>query len=459
MSLDSPLFISTFLPLLILLLLLLRKKKTQNRILLISGLFFYAFSGIPGLCVLLAASCLAFLFGNLLRKKADKAILWIGIGLNLCCLGFYKYLTFLCGQILRLESSAFFFSVAAPIGISFFTFKIISYLTDVYRDSTKAAQSFGNLLLYVSFLPEILSGPISRYSDFSSQLTLPAPSAEDMAEGTRQFSIGFGKKMLLAYPLSRIADPLLSMEAISVYGAWIAAAGYMLQLYFDFSGYSDMAIGLARILGFHSPDNFRSPYLAGSITDFWRRWHITLSLWFRDYVYIPLGGNRKGIRRAAWNKFLVFLLCGIWHGAGWNYLLWGAWHGLFSALETLKIIPISRIRSSVLGRILSHLYTLTVVCIGFVVFREESLRQSGRLLTAMAGFGTGTAPHLPAADFLLLAAAAVFSLLPANSRFLKNRSTSPLLTAADYAVCTVILFFSILAMAAAGFQPFIYAQF
>jgi len=355
--------------------------------------------------------------------------------------------------------------LAAPLGMSFFLFKAISFLVDTYRRPESTKGSFWDFLQYLSFFPQVTAGPIARYDQFAPQLASRRLTIPEAAAGIRRFIVGLGKKVLLCTALAQAADGVFALEAgsLNLPLAWLGAVAYLLQIYFDFSGYSDMAIGLGQALGFSTPENFRYPYAAASIGDFWRRWHLSLSYWFRDYVYIPLGGNRKGKYRTALNKIIVFALCGAWHGAAWTFLAWGLWHGLFSALESLGIVPVKRLSQSRGGRGVLHVYTLLVVCLGFVLFRAESLVQAGSLMGAMfAGFtfpaeATVALYRLCSWETLgVLVLGGVLSL-PVKPWLQKHlpKWTEPL----TYAGCLLLLALCMMKLAAGGFAPFIYAQF
>ena len=298
MSFDSIIFISCFLPLLALLYLLVRGEKARNVLLLAAGLVFYAFGSLTGLMLLLACAAVNYGFGLLLLRRPDggRAIAGIAVALDLAFLAAFKYLAFAL-SVLGLPAPAA--GLAAPIGISFFTFKCISYIIDTCRDRSSGTRSFFELLLYVSFFPQIMAGPITRFPDFRGQLAGRTRSARGSAAGLRRFIVGLAKKLLLAGVAAGVADRAFAAgSAPDARLAWLGAVAYMLQIYFDFSGYSDMAIGLGQLFGFATPENFDYPYIAGSITEFWRRWHISLSSWFRDYFYLPLGGSRTGKGRA-----------------------------------------------------------------------------------------------------------------------------------------------------------------
>ena len=301
------------------------------------------------------------------------------VALDLAFLCAYKYLDFILLEIFRLPESPI--SLVAPVGISFFVFKCISYIVDVYRDSSRGTKNFAHFLLYISFFPQVMAGPITRFHDFGAQLENRSFDLDTVAAGLRRFVVGLSKKAILCGALGAVADAVFALDGtvLDARLAWLGAIAYMLQIYFDFSGYSDMAIGIAQLFGFTTIENFNYPYIAASVGDFWRRWHIGLSSWFKDYLYIPLGGNRKGVARAALNKAIVFTLCGLWHGSAWTFLLWGAWHGLFSALESMKIIDPKAWRS----KALAHVYTLLVVGLGFVMFRAASIPEGFGILGAM----------------------------------------------------------------------------
>ncbi len=450
MSFDSVFVISCFLPLAAGLYWLLRKERLRNLWLLAAGLVFYAFGSLSGLLVLAAAIAVNYLFGRLLiGAKARKPLCITAVAANLLFLGAYKYLSFLLGTDVGL---------AAPIGISFFTFKCISYIADVYRDPAAGTKRILDFALYVSFFPQITAGPITRFAHFRAQLH---GRTMDLAGGLRRFVIGLGKKLILAGVLAKLANGAFGAAAPDIRLAWLGAAAYMLQIYFDFSGYSDMAIGVARLFGFATPENFQYPYIAGSVTDFWRRWHISLSSWFRDYLYIPLGGNRKGKLRTALNKAVVFTLCGLWHGANWTFVVWGLWHGLLSALESWKSVCPKRMA----GKVLAHIYTLLAVCLSFVLFRADSLGQGFGMLGAMfTGFALTDANtvllrSLLSGESITVLALGALLCLPWVQWLKKRERLYAALDTWSYPVCLVLFVLSLLKLAAGGFAPFIYFQF
>lgn len=357
-----------------------------------------------------------------------------------------------------------------PIGISFFTFHAISYVVDVYRKDASAQKRPVEAALYLLVFPQLIAGPIVRYRQIATQLTQRVTTTPDFAYGVQRFIVGLGKKMLIANTLAGPADRIFGMPAgeITTAHAWLAVVCYTLQIYFDFSGYSDMAIGLGRMFGFHFPENFNHPYIASSVQDFWRRWHMSLSAWFRDYVYIPLGGNRTSTGRMYFNLVLVFFLCGLWHGASWTFVVWGLFHGLFLVIERVGVAA----RLQTLPRALRHAYLLLVVMVGWVFFRAETFSSALTMLRAMAGLGGHLpTPYSPAwyltpQVLVTLLAGAIGStpLLPSLRRWRDRRGDTALGWSAawDFAVVAalMVVFVGAIAQSAAGtYNPFIYFRF
>ena len=457
MNMDSVFFIGGFLPVLLLLYWLIPGVRGKNILLLIAGFVFYAFGSLSGLLLLAVAGIVNYLLGLLAHKKWAMIL---GVAANLAFLCAYKYLDFLLCDLLGQPQLSL--GLVAPLGISFFTFKAISYLVDAYRDNTQRARNLPDFLLYISFFPQIAAGPIARFSDFGSALQSRELTLTNVAEGLRRFTVGLGKKLILAGTLAVAVDKVFALESADIRLAWVGAIGYSLQIYFDFSGYSDMAIGLGNIFGFTTKENFLYPYTAVTLGDFWRRWHISLSTWFRDYLYIPLGGNRKGKFRAGINKLIVFVLCGLWHGANVTFLLWGLWHGVLSVLESVGVIPAKKLeKTKVLGRI----YTLLVVCLGFVMFRAASVTQGFEMIGAMfAGFsftqvGTATLNSIFTGKLLLIAVLSVVLCLPWKQMLSRREKLWRVLDAISYPAALMLLALCMMALAAGGFAPFIYAQF
>ena len=310
--------------------------KLKNIVLLLASLFFYAYGEPTYILIMLLSVLSTYIFGRLIDKfrKYSKLFLILSICFSVGLLIYFKYTNFLISNInLWLKNKVDFINVVLPIGISFYTFQMISYTIDVYRKDVKVQKNIFKLALYVTLFPQLIAGPIVRYTTIEKELEERTHSFEKFAIGVRRFVIGLGKKVLIANVLGELNNIFLGSNEKSVVFYWIYGISAMLQIYFDFSGYSDMAIGLGKMFGFEFLENFNYPYIATSITDFWRRWHISLSSWFKDYVYIPLGGNRKGLKRQIINIFVVWLLTGIWHGANWNFILWGVYFGIILLIE------------------------------------------------------------------------------------------------------------------------------
>lgn len=326
------------------------------------------------------------------KNKSLRVVVACTVLFNLGLLFFFKYSEFvgtMISDVLK-HFGGEGFDVSKqhlPLGISFFSFQAMSYVIDVCRREVPSERSLLRFGVYVFLFPHLFAGPIVRYRDLAGQLGERTVSLDSFAGGLRRFIIGLSKKLLIAEPLAEVADAVFAVPhgQLSASAAWLGVACFTLRIYFDFSGYSDMAIGLAKLFGFTFQENFNYPYIAASITDFWRRWHISLSSWFRDYVYIPLGGSRAGAWRTYRNLMIVFLLCGLWHGANWTFILWGIWHGAFLIFERLGL---GRMMNA-LGAVPKHTYTLIVVMLGWVLFRAETLAQAGGMFAALFGFGSG----------------------------------------------------------------------
>ena len=370
MVFSSLLFVFCFLPLVLLFNKIL-PIAWRNYFLLIVSLTFYAIGEEELVLIMISSIIVNYIAGRLINhyrhSRRGRYCLGIAIFLNLAILIYFKYTNFIFDQFaFELET------IHLPIGISFFTFQSISYLIDVYRVPSLYQKNPFKLGLYISFFPQLIAGPIVRYADIAKEISSRVENAELFKSGVIRFVTGLAKKLLIANTMALIADTAFYMPAdeLPLSMAWLGIICYSLQIYFDFSGYSDMAIGLGRMFGFHFLENFNYPYISKSIQEFWRRWHISLSSWFKDYVYIPLGGNRLGESRTYANLIGVFLLTGIWHGASWNFIVWGLWHGAFILIERSSVLTIKNIR---LKAILSRIYLLAVVMIGWVFFRAENL--------------------------------------------------------------------------------------
>ncbi|CAG4901400.1 MBOAT family O-acyltransferase [Paraburkholderia saeva] len=360
----------------------------RNALLALASIAFYAWGEPRFVILMLVSVVINFYSARLLdQSKARRAILSAAVTLNLLILALFKYGNFIVDNLNVLLAPAGIPAItikpiALPIGISFYTFHAISYLIDIYRRNAKPNTNIVEYSLYIMLFPQLVAGPIIRYKDIYTQLSKRAISFEDINAGIMRFTMGLSKKVLIANQFGMVADAGFNTPAdqLGALVAWACLLCYTLQIYFDFSGYSDMAIGLGRMFGFRFPENFNYPYSARSIQDFWRRWHISLSTWFRDYVYIPLGGNRKGEARTLLNLWTVFLLTGIWHGASWNFVIWGAIHGFFLMLERF-----ARRLDIAVPRTTGQIYAILVVMLAWVFFRTSSLEQAAHYLLALAG--------------------------------------------------------------------------
>lgn len=383
----------------------------KNMVLVVFSLVFYAW-GEPVYVLLMVASVLLnYVVGLLIvrRRRGRRAVLVAGVVCNLAVLATFKYLGFLASTLLGLGVAVEVPSIALPIGISFYTFQALSYLVDVYRREEPVQRKFSDLLLYISMFPQLIAGPIVRYGTVARELERRHVSAADFADGAFRFLIGLGKKVIVANQMSEIVDQFLvvGFDSLTTAGAWVGIVAFTFQIYFDFSGYSDMAIGMARCLGFHFKENFDHPYCCSSITDFWRRWHISLGSFFRDYVYIPMGGNR---RHQAVNILVVWFLTGLWHGASWNFVTWGLYFGLIVMAEKYTLLRVKdRIPAVVL-----HVYSLAAVVVGWGIFYFEDFGAMLRFFHAFAGGAVAGYDFVAVSaltdHFWLWVAAVVFSM-------------------------------------------------
>ena len=402
-------FLYYFLPC-VLLACYLMPKAGRNGVLLLFSLLFYAWGEPRYLVVMLAATVLGYGFGLAMERfpKAKKGILIASVASSLSFLLCFKYADFFLENLGALTGRPIaLLKLSLPVGISFYTFQILSYTIDVYRGQAAAQKNLIDLACYVTFFPQLIAGPIVRYTDIARQLRCRDYSLAQFREGTRRFLIGLGKKVLLANLLGEICAAWRQTTDASVLFAWLYAVSFTLHIYFDFSGYSDMAIGLGRLFGFRFPENFQYPYISRSITEFWRRWHISLGTWFRDYVYIPLGGNRKGKPRQFLNIFIVWMLTGFWHGAAWNFLFWGLWFAVLLIIE--KTFLLRHLEKS---RVLGRFYVLLAVIFSFVLFDASGLSAALVCITQLLGLGglplsSPQAAYLLGSNALLLTAAMV----------------------------------------------------
>lgn len=455
-------FLYTFLPC-VLILYFLVPGWLKNTVLLLSSLFFYAWGEPRFVVFMVIAIVQGYVFGLLAEKFRDrpkraKLCLWASALVSLGLLGYCKYADFFISGFNTLTGLSLpLLHVALPIGISFYTFQILSYVIDVYRGDVTAQRNLIDLAAYVAMFPQLIAGPIVRYADIAPQLKHRTHTLADAAYGARRFILGLSKKVLLANVLYELISAYKSAANVSVLFVWLYAAAYVLHLYFDFSGYSDMAIGLGRIFGFHFIENFNYPYISASVTEFWRRWHMSLGSWFRDYVYIPLGGNR--VSKAKWfrNIFIVWLLTGLWHGAAWNFVLWGGYFGLLLLTERLWLGKrLARAPAAV-----QHALLLLLVTLGFVLFRAESLQACGQTLRAMFG----GAPLWDAdALYALRSFAGVLVLgvvgatrLP--KRLWKRLEPHPVSAALGPVLTGLLLLAATAALVDGSFNPFLYFRF
>lgn len=442
-------------------------KRMRNTILLLASLFFYAWGEPKYLVFMLVSIIQGYLFGILIEKyhgtRRAKIFLAVSVMFSLLLLGYCKYADFFIMNFnLATGLSIPLLKIALPIGISFYTFQVLSYVVDVYRKDVSAQKNFINLAAYIAMFPQLIAGPIVRYSDIEEQLRERRHSIENIALGIRRFIIGLSKKILIANVLGELVAVFKASNEQSVLFVWLYATAYMLHIYFDFSGYSDMAIGLGRIFGFHFPENFRYPYISGSITEFWRRWHISLGSWFRDYLYIPLGGNRAGRIKWLRNIFIVWMATGLWHGAAWNFVLWGVIFAVLLMAEKLWLLPLLE-RS----KVFSHIYVLFFVIISFVIFDASSLSEAFSCIMAMFGvkglpFQTFEAVYY-LKSYAVIFILAMFGATPLLSQIASSVSKIKygkfILSIAEPVVLTILLAVCTAFLIDGSFNPFLYFRF
>jgi len=434
-----------------------RKRNFRNLFLVCMSLLFYAWGEPVFVFNLILSIVVTYLFVRIMIKGHAKRWLIFCVAYHIVNIFIFKYLTFVCAELGILIGNKEV-NIALPIGISFFTFQLLSYIFDVYYGKVKVQENILHLALYVSLFPQLIAGPIVRYETIEREIEERKESLRDVLEGSKRFAIGLGKKVLLANYLAVISDTVFSLPSRSVLIVWLGAISYTLQIYFDFSGYSDMAIGLGRMFGFHFLENFNYPYISKSVTEFWRRWHISLSSWFKDYVYIPLGGNRVTHIKWIRNLFLVWLLTGIWHGANWTFIVWGLLYFVVLLLEKEFCYP------QRLG-FFNRVYTLFVVIIAWVIFRSESMSMAIKYIGEM--FGVGTVPFGSSAEEIivnsgwLIIGVASLACVPVYQKLIdieavKIKRIVDLLTTI-WAV--VILILSLASIINGMYNPFIYFNF
>ena len=461
MVFSSITFLFYFLPI-VLAIYYLVPKKAKNIVLLISSLVFYFYGEPKYLLLMIISIIISYVFGLLIDKyrKNAKVLLAMFLIISLGLLMYFKYIDFIIGNInLLLQNKLDFMHVALPIGISFYTFQMISYVIDVYKNKAKVQKNILKLAMYVALFPQLIAGPIVRYTTIEEEIENREHSFSKFSLGIRRFVIGLGKKVLIANVLGELAQIMLTSTEQSVLGYWLYAISITLQIYFDFSGYSDMAIGLGKMFGFDFFENFNYPYISCSITEFWRRWHMSLSSWFRDYVYIPLGGNRVSTIKWLRNIMVVWMLTGLWHGASWNFVIWGVGFGILLVLE--KVFLSKYLEK--LPKVISRLYVMFIVMISFIVFSGENV---GQIISNITGlFGAKNIPIITAESIYYLKSyliVIIFGII-GSTPILKNIVTSKKIEKVSNIIEPVFLIVILVVCVAytvdGSFNPFLYFRF
>ena len=432
--------------------------KWKNIVLVITSLLFYTFGEPKYIWLLILSVCLNWLIGLVIDDKKNSWVFVFGIVLNIAMLFVFKYLNWILGLVGVSEIDG----LKLPIGISFYTFQAISYLIDVRRGTVKAQKNVLNVMLYISFFAQLVAGPIVRYDVFAEQIYHRTTNFDKFIGGMKRFIYGLGKKVLLANTMGQVSEIVfdslnISNNSMSIWTAWIGAIAFTLQIYFDFSGYSDMAIGIGKMFGFDFPENFNYPYIATSITDFWRRWHISLSSWFRDYVYIPCGGNRKGNRRTIINIFIVWSLTGLWHGANFTFVAWGLMYGILLIFEKNLLKNVNEV--------ISRIYTLLFVVIGWVIFNSASLQHAIVYIKTMFGLGSSNILESAGAialidEYKIYFVVAILCSMPLYEKIRSSEvGKKTIFVAAENVCLLMILFVSTCAIVNGAYNPFIYFNF
>ena len=456
-------FLYYFLPI-VLLIYFITPYKYRNGILLLSSLIFY-FYGEPKYILLMIFEVLLAYFSMLIVSKSNNKLLYIlTIIIHILLLCIFKYLNFFTSNINSIFNINLPLSnIILPIGISFYTFQIISYEIDVYKKRVNVQKNLLKLATYIFMFPQLIAGPIVRYSDIEHELDKRKHSFDNFSYGVERFMIGLFKKVLIANTLGELANILITSTDISILLYWIFAISYMLQIYFDFSGYSDIAIGLGRMFGFHFLENFNYPYMATSITDFWHRWHISLSSWFRDYIYIPLGGNRKGVKKQIRNILIVWLLTGLWHGANYTFIVWGLLFGIMLIIE--KFILSKYLKNT--PYIIKRIYTLFIVLISFVIFRSDNINEAFNIIKGLFGFNTKvfsnsfTIYYLKSYFIILLLGIILSTPLLSNiiTRLRKNNVLNKIINLFEPLLIILILVLVTACLIDNSYNPFLYFRF
>ena len=443
-------------------------RRLKNSVLLISSLFFY-FAGEPIYSLLLIGSSFSgYIHGLLIEKyrgtRMAKAALISSVVIGVGSLGFFKYSNFFINNINGIfKTDVALFSLALPIGISFYTFQVLSYTIDLYRGNAKIQKNFFDFTTYVALFPQLIAGPIVRYATVQDEIENRTHSWDDIAYGTGRFALGLGKKIMISNTLAELGAMLGALQEKTVLSYWLASVAFTLQIYFDFSGYSDMAIGLGRVFGFHFLENFNYPYISKSITEFWRRWHISLGTWFRDYVYIPLGGNRVGKLRHIINILIVWALTGFWHGAEWNFILWGLYYGIILLIEKMFLLRVFE----KIPAVFRYIYTVFLTIVGFTIFNANGIVGAAETVSAMFGI-SGLAVYDNVSIYYLVSYAvplvlAILLSTPLPKKIcehIENKAAGDIAMAVLKPVCYIaILIICTASLIDGSFNPFIYFRF
>lgn len=468
MVFSSPVFLFIFLTAVYILYRIIPGITAKNITLLIFSIFFYTYGESKAVILMVVSILMNYCFGLAVKpeNRCRKAVLAISVIANLGMLGVFKYagfaaemMNFIPGVNLPIPG------IALPIGISFYTFQAMSYVIDAYKEPKYIQKNLYKVALYITFFPQLVAGPIVKYYEFAGQIDNRELTEEMTAQGIRRFITGLSKKLLIANTMAVAADYVYALDSgdLSMPLAWLGAVSYLFQIYFDFSGYSDMAIGLGKMFGFTFRENFNYPYISQSIQDFWRRWHISVSTWFKEYLYIPLGGNRKGKFRTAMNKLAVFFCTGLWHGASLNFVIWGLINGGFMMLESYKVINTGKWL-----RLLRHIYTMAVTVLAFVFFRADTLGDACRFIGHMFDPTCGTSgktamflSQLSPVYIIMFLGAVVFSMPVWQTLRSKIRSKELILygETTSYVISMLLLVMCIITLSSASYNPFIYFRF
>ncbi|MDD3303804.1 MAG: MBOAT family protein [Clostridia bacterium] len=468
MVFSSVVFLYIFLPIMLFVYFIV-PKKFKNAVMIIASLIFFAWGEIRYIIIMLILAVMDYFCGQKINqyfdnKKKKRIFLWIDIGVNLLILFFFKYSDFIISNINLVTGFDIpLLNIPLPIGVSFNTFQSLSYIIDVYRGTVKCEKSFYNYLTYTTLFPQIIAGPIVRYETVDEELVDKKISMQNFTKGMKRFILGLGKKVLIANNVGKLWAIIESGEYITLSPslAWIGLIAFGLQIYFDFSGYSDMAIGLANIFGMNFNENFNYPYISKSITEFWRRWHMTLSSWFKDYIYIPLGGNRKGLAIQIRNILVVWFLTGAWHGASWNFMLWGLYFGIILILEKLFLLKLLE----KLPRIIRHIYSIFLILISWLIFAFEDLGKIGEYFKALFNFNFSVSYNTEGIyylkNFALIIIIGIILSTPLITKLLRKMESKSKVIPSVITTCLYIAIFlcSTAYLVSDSFNPFLYFRF